>query len=81
MDKNDWTIRENGANYEEADDGSSPRDEASKRRITLRELKETLWRLRVARTSDFLTEAQDPVLRENDELVRIVATVIRNADK
>jgi len=40
-----------GANYEEADDGSSPRDELAKRQITLRELKETLWRLRVARAS------------------------------
>jgi len=30
-----------GANYEEADDGSSPRDELAKRRIVLRELKET----------------------------------------
>ena len=30
-----------GANYEEADDGSSPRDTLAKRKITLRELKET----------------------------------------
>jgi four helix bundle protein len=68
-----------GANYEEADDASSPRDELSKKRIALRELKETLWRLRVARASGFLTHPQDPVIRENDELVRIVATVIRNS--
>ena len=68
-----------GANYEEADDASGPRDKVAKQRITLRELKETLWRLRVARASGFLTDAQDPVLGETDELVRIVATVIRNA--
>jgi four helix bundle protein len=68
-----------GANYEEADDGSSPRDTLSKQRITLRELKETRFRLRVVRASGFLTEAQEPVMVENDELVRIVATVIRNA--
>ena len=68
-----------GANYEEADDGSSPRDVLAKKRITLRELKETHWRLRVVRAAGFLTEAQDPVIRENDELVRIVATVIRNS--
>jgi four helix bundle protein len=37
-----------GANYEDADDGSSPRDALAKRRIVLRELKETRWRLRVA---------------------------------
>jgi hypothetical protein len=30
-----------GANYEEADDGSSPRDRRAKRQIALRELKET----------------------------------------
>jgi len=68
-----------GANYEEADDGSSRRDSLAKRRIALRELKETLWRLRVARRSGFLTEAQDPVLAENDELVRIVAAIVRNS--
>jgi four helix bundle protein len=34
-----------GANYEEADDGSSSADTLGKRRISLRELKETLFRL------------------------------------
>jgi four helix bundle protein len=68
-----------GANYEEADDASSSRDGVAKKRIALRELKETLWRLRVARVSGFLTEIQDPVITENQELVRIVATVIRNS--
>jgi four helix bundle protein len=38
-----------GANYEEADDGSSPADTRGKRRISLRELKEALFRLRVVR--------------------------------
>ena len=32
------------ANYEEADDGSSPRDRVAKTKITLRELKETRLR-------------------------------------
>jgi four helix bundle protein len=68
-----------GANYEEADDGSSDRDALAKKRITLRELKETRWRLRVVRAAGFLTPAQDTVLVENDELVRIVAGIIRNA--
>lgn len=67
-----------GANYEEADDGSSPRDKKAKRMITLRELKETHFRLRVLRIVDILGTRHDPVLEENDELVRIVATVIRN---
>lgn len=68
-----------GANYEEADDGSSPRDILAKNRIVLRELKETRFRLRVLRRSGLLTEAQDPVIKETTELVKIVATIIRNA--
>ena len=68
-----------GANYEEADDASGPRDRIAKRRIALRELKETLWRLRVARQSALLTQAHEPVIAENLELVKIVATVIRRS--
>ena len=43
-----------GANYEEADEGSSDRDQLAKRRIVLRELKETLFRLRVLRASGLM---------------------------
>ncbi len=70
-----------GANYEEADDGSSHRDSMAKKKITLRELKEARFRLRMLRACGFLTEVQDPVIAESDELVRIVATVIRNAER
>ena len=70
-----------GSNYEEADDGSSPRDKRAKRRIVLRELKECRWRLRLVREAGLLTPAQDPVIVESDELVRIVATIIRNAER
>jgi four helix bundle protein len=69
-----------GADYEEADDGSSAKDKLAKRRIVLRELKETRWRLRVVRHCGFLIPAQDSVIDESDELVRIVAAVIRNSD-
>ena len=68
-----------GANYEEADGGSSDRDTLAKRRIVLRELMETLFRLRVLRETKILRAEHDPVLKENDELVRIVATIIRNS--
>jgi four helix bundle protein len=68
-----------GANYEEADDGSSPADKRAKRQITLRELKETRFRLRVLRQCGFLVPDQDPVIVESDELVRIVATLIRKS--
>ncbi len=68
-----------GANYEEADGGSSSRDTLAKRRIVLRELMETRFRLRVLRHTDLLTAAQDPVINETNELVKIVATIIRNS--
>ena len=65
-----------GANYEEADDGSSDRDTLAKRRITLRELKEARFRLRVLRHCELLSQQHDPVINESDELVRIVATLV-----
>ena len=67
------------ANYEEADDGSSRRDRVAKTKIVLRELKETRLRLRVLRQARILSTAHDPVIQESDELVRIVATIIRNS--
>jgi len=69
-----------GANYEEADDGSSFRDSIAKKKIALRELKECRWRMRLARAADILTPEQDPVIAESDELVRIFSTIIRNAE-
>jgi four helix bundle protein len=70
-----------GANYEEADDGSSPKDVIAKRRIVLRELKETSFRLRILKRCALLTPEQDPVINEADELIRIVATLIRNSTR
>lgn len=66
-----------GANYEEADDGSSDADKLAKRLITLRELKETSFRLRVLRQTGLLTAAHDPLINENAELIKIVATIVR----
>ena len=65
-----------GANFEEADDGSSARDKVAKWRIVLRELKETRFRLRILRRCEFLTESQDPVINETIELIKIVSTII-----
>jgi four helix bundle protein len=70
-----------GANYEEADDGSSGRDTLAKQRIALRELKESSFRLRVLRHCGLLTAPHDPVIGEADELRRILATIIRNASE
>src|SRR5262245_9113171 len=65
-----------GANYGEADDGSSPKDVRAKRRIVLRELKETSFRLRVLREVGILAPPHDPVINECTELVKIVASLI-----
>ena len=67
-----------GANYEEADDGSSARDKLAKRKIVLREIKEVNFRLRVLRQSGFLSEAHDPVIQESLELKLIMAKIVRN---
>jgi four helix bundle protein len=68
-----------GANYEEADDGSSPKDSAAKRRIVLRELKETRFRLQVLRRTGLLIPVQDQVIGESAELLKILAALLRNA--
>jgi len=68
-----------GANYEEADDGSSAADKLAKRRIVLRELKETNFRLRILRATGYLLAVHDPVIEESLELKRIVAKIVRNS--
>ena len=68
------------ANYEEADDASGGRDKRAKRMIALRELKEARLRMQMMRRCNLLTAEHDPVINESDELVRIVATVIRKSD-
>jgi four helix bundle protein len=68
------------ANYEEADDGTGKRDASAKKKIALRELKETRVRLRMLRQCELLRAEHDPVIKESDELVRIVATIIRKSE-
>jgi four helix bundle protein len=68
------------ANYEEADDATGKRDKRAKRQIALRELKEARLRMRMLRRCDVLTAEHDPLIGESDELVRILATVIRKSD-
>ncbi len=70
-----------GANFEEADDGSSPADKLAKQRITLRELKETLFRLRVLRATGHLSEQHDPVIQENRELKDMVASIVNKSSQ
>jgi len=66
------------ANLEESDDASSDRDFRAKERISLRELKEARLRLRVLLAADLLPATEEPLVQESTELVKIVATIIRN---
>jgi four helix bundle protein len=68
-----------GANYEESDGAASIADFVSKTRIALKEAKETRFRLRVCRRSDLLDAKFDSLIRESDEIVRILGKIVHNA--
>lgn len=68
-----------GANAEEGDGASSHADFIAKNRIALKEAKEARFRLRVCRQCELLDERFDPLVRESDEIVRILATIVHNA--
>jgi len=68
-----------GANAAEADSATSRNDFIAKIRIALEEAKETRFRLRVCRRSGLLDEAFEPLVEESDQIVRILATIVRNA--
>jgi four helix bundle protein len=68
-----------GANAEEGDGASSHDDFIAKNRIAVKEAKESRFRLRVCRRSNLLDARFDALVRESDELVRILATIVHNA--
>jgi len=68
-----------GANYEEADGASSHNDFVAKCRISLKEAKETRFRLRACRRSELLDASFDPLVQEADELVRIFGKLVSTA--
>jgi four helix bundle protein len=68
-----------GSNYEEADGASSHDDFLAKTRISLKEAKETRFRLRVCRRCGLLDAQFDPLVRESDELVRILGKLVHTA--
>jgi len=68
-----------GANYEESDGASSLADFVAKTRIALKEAKETRFRLKVCRRSGLLEAEFDPLVRESDEVVRILGKIVHNA--
>ena len=70
-----------GSNYEESDGASSNADFIAKNRIALKEAKETRFRLRVCRLGDLLDASFDPLVKESDEIVRILATIVHKASR
>jgi four helix bundle protein len=68
-----------GSNAEEADGASSHDDFIAKNRIALKEAKESRFRLRLCRRSELLDARFDPLIKESDELVRILGKIVHNA--
>jgi four helix bundle protein len=68
-----------GSNYEEADGASSHDDFIAKCRISLKEAKETRFRLRVYRRCDLLDGQFESLERESDELVKILGKIVHAA--
>jgi len=69
------------SNAEEADDATSKRDFIAKEKIALRETKESRLRLRVMQRAGYLDRSDYPLIAEAHELVRILATIIRNRER
>jgi len=69
-----------GANVEEAQDAHSKKEFIRKMNIARGEAREALYWLRLVQVSRLLpAEALKPVLREADELVRILVAIVRRA--
>ena len=67
-----------GANVQEADGASSRADFVAKLRISLKEAKETRFRLALCRRSELLDARFNGLLRESDEIVRILGAIVHN---
>ncbi|WOI23012.1 four helix bundle protein [Nonlabens ulvanivorans] len=68
-------------NYGEALGAGTTKDRVNKLRITLKELRESLRNLRIQNKANLLTLEKSKTLQsENDELIRIVVTLIKNSN-
>jgi len=71
-----------GANVEEADAAESKRDFVHKMKIALKEAQETRYWLRMIIESEMLVDEEiKALLKECDEIVRIIHTIIVNTIK
>ena len=65
-------------NFGEYLGAASDKDKANKLRIVLKELRESLRNLNIqAKANVFGTDKLDPLQKENDELIRIVVTILK----
>lgn len=71
-----------GANYEESQAGSSKADFCNKVRISLREMRESNYWLRVIkRTVDNINMVEcDYLIKESEELKRILGSIVRRSN-
>jgi four helix bundle protein len=66
-------------NYGEALGAGTPKDKTNKLRIVLKELRECLRNLNIQHKSKLKTENElSSLINENDQLIRIVVTLIKN---
>lgn len=71
-----------GANDQEADGVSSKKDFIHCYTIVRKEAKETLYWLRlIAQNNPELSNRMSDLLKENEEIIKIVSTIIKNANK
>ncbi len=68
-------------NYGEALGAGTKKDRIHKLRISLKELRESLRNLNIQKKADLFTSPKSDILiKENDELIRIVVTLIKNTN-
>ena len=73
-----------GANYEEAQAGSSKPDFNNKVRISLREMRESNYWLRLIKSiisDNKLTEELNNLINESDELKKILGSIVTKTNK
>ncbi len=71
-----------GANIEEAQAGQSKADFTAKMSIARKEARETLYWLKLLKKAEMISEEKiDRILQESDELVRILTSIVKSAQK
>ena len=69
-------------NYGEALGAGTSKDRINKLRISLKELRESLRNLNIQKKADLISTPDcDNLVKENDELIRIVVTLIKNSNE